>query len=339
MEPQTERDTLIAAWRALAGETTIEGWRTIPVAIIGQCKVYAGRQFPGNEEALLVRFASAPVLPNDSLPQGRGFFVSRAKIPNEDEACEWITLCRRFAGSPDVFSTMAVDIISTLRQHKSTNDTGLINAFLSRILAWQEFMRRSEHGILTSNEEVGLHGELEILEQIIAAGVPLAFAVEAWHGPLGGLHDFRLGTGALEVKTTVAPSQRSITIASLEQLDDFVTTPLFLVNVGLRMHSSGKTIGDRVLAIRELLANTNSALMDFENRLLRAGYHNGAAAQYKRKFSCEKKAIYVVNEKFPRLVRGDVPLEIQNVEYVINLDLIRTDTIFLGNALKQLGAT
>lgn len=58
MAQQNELDRLRAAWWALAGQSEDEGWRTIPIESSGARQLLAGRQFPGNEEAILVGFSS-----------------------------------------------------------------------------------------------------------------------------------------------------------------------------------------------------------------------------------------------------------------------------------------
>lgn len=337
MAQQTEREQLLAAWRALAGDAGVEGWRTIPVAFRGPCKVYAGRHFPGNEEALLVRFSSARVLPVDQLPQGRGFLVTLPRIADESSSFDWIALSRQIAGSMDLFTMMAVDVLGTLEELRTSSDDGLVRAFLSRIRAWQEFMRRGEDGVLKSAEEVGLVGELMFLQELVTAGLPAAIAVDAWRGPLDGLQDFALGNGAVEVKTTVLPGEFTATVTSLEQLDDSLIHPLFLAGVRLALNSVGRTLPSMIFEMRALLADDPATLADFDNRLLRAGYHQGFADRYTRRFSRESIRLFAVHEGFPRITRANIAIAIRKVEYDINLELVREANTDLINALTQLG--
>lgn len=337
MARQTEREELLAAWRALTGDAGGEGWRTIPVAIGGACKIYAGRHFPGNEEALLVRFSSARVPQTDQLPQGRGFLVTRANVADGGASCDWIALCRQIAGSMDLFTMMAVDIVGTLEELRSSSDDGLMRAFLSRIKAWQEFMRRGEDGVLNSAEEVGLVGELVFLQELVAAGLPAVVAVDAWRGPFDGIQDFALGNGAVEVKATALPSEFTATVTSLGQLDDSLIHPLFLAGVRLTLTSAGKTLPNIVGEIRGLLEREPVALADFDNRLLRAGYLEAVADRYTRRFSRDNVRLFAIRDEFPRLSRANVAIEIRKVEYDINLDLVRAESIMLTDALSQLG--
>ena len=67
---------------------------------------------------------------------------------------------------------------------------------------------RQRDGVLGPEAEVGLVGELDVLDSHARAGH--AAATQPWRrgrGPSDGLQDFVLGTGAIEVKTTMsAPS-------------------------------------------------------------------------------------------------------------------------------------
>lgn len=78
--------------------------------------------------------------------------------------------------------------------------------------------------------EVGLVGELLILcGHLRAVG---ASGVDAWTGPRGAGHDFRLPTCDVEVKTTTRPS-RVHTIASIDQLLGLPGRDLYLVSIGI----------------------------------------------------------------------------------------------------------
>ena len=59
--------------------------------------------------------------------------------------------------------------------------------------------------------------------------------LDAWQGPLNGLQDFFIGTGAIEVKATIAPQGFPAKISSLDQLDETQRQPLFLAGVRLAL--------------------------------------------------------------------------------------------------------
>ena len=337
MALRTEREELLAAWRALAGQIADEGWRTIPVALGGPCRLRAGRHFPGNEEALLVGFASGNVPPADQLPQGRGFLVSRADIEDEGASCWWIALRRQSAGSLDLFAMMVVDVVSTLAGLSGGNDGRTIQVFLSRIRAWQEFMRRGSDGVLSAEAEVGLFGELEFLRQLFAVGLPATVSIDAWKGPLDELQDFRLGTGAIEVKSTLSNRGFPAAIGSLDQLDDSLVQPLYLVGVRLALGAAGVTLPELISDMRDSLADDPPALASFNTRLLHAGYFDEFAERYVRRFACAGSRMLAVCEGFPRITRGSVAIAIREARYEIDLDLVPDGDVGLLDSLKKLG--
>lgn len=340
MALQSEKEELLAAWRALAGNSSTDGWRTIPVATGGPCLLLAGRRFPGNEEALLVGFATIRIPATELLPQGRGFLVLTAEVDaDRDSNRTWIALCRQSAGSLDLFASMTVDIVSTLKKTAGTDDAAIFQTFLARISAWQEFMRRGGDLLLGPEAEIGLFGELEVLRDLILAGLPPGLAVESWKGPLDAVHDFRLGTGAIEVKTTLSSSGFPAMIGSLEQLDDALAQPLYLagIRLALNLEAPGKTLSEQIADIRDLMRADPAALGVFESRILCAGVLEAYSDRYTRRFSPLHGRVLLVSNHFPRLIRTNVALEIKRVDYVIDLDCVDTEDVTFDQALEQLG--
>lgn len=337
MALQSEREELLAAWRALTGEFDDEGWRTIPVMFGGPCRIRAGRHFPGNEEALLVGFSSGHIPPADQLPQGRGFLVSRADIEDEGTNSWWIALRRQSAGSLDLFAMMVVDVVATLTRLADGNNSQAIQVFLARIRAWQEFMRRGSDGVLSAEAEVGLFGEIEFLQQLVAAGLPPTIAIDAWKGPFDELQDFRLGTGAFEVKSTLSSRGFPALIGSLEQLDDSLVHPLYLVGVRLALGTTGVTLPEKISDIRDSLDDDSPSLTSFNTRLIHAGYFNEFSEQYIRRFTCTESRLLRVCDNFPRLTRGSVAIAIRAARYEIDMDLVPGGDIGILDSLMQLG--
>lgn len=197
MAAQTNMNDLRAAWRALAGGQEGQGWKTIPVATTAPCLVYAGRRLPGDEEALLVGFRNIRAVPDSQLPQGYGFEVSRlAADPTGGDRC-WVALARRSGGSPELFAMVAEDLLRLIEDDATCDEDALLHRLLSRIRAWQDFMDRHREGVLSAEAELGLFGELVLIDRMLEAGMPERHVLESWHGPLDGLKDFMLGSLSL----------------------------------------------------------------------------------------------------------------------------------------------
>lgn len=323
------------AWASLSGEATELGWRTIPITPAGHCKLSAGRRFPGNQEALLVGFAFVSILSTEKLPEGQGFTVERINLPGETRT--WLALTRKDNGSIELFMAMVRDITEMLDSESNSDDPRFLRGFLGRVRAWQEFMRKGVQR-LSPEAEIGLIGELLLLGQIISVAIPAAIALEAWVGPLDGIQDFKIGTGAIEVKTTLSSIGFPACIGSLEQLDDSVRQPLFLAGYRLKQISTGKCLPELVSDLRQTILGDAEAERLLSERLIAVGYFAAHADQYSRRFNLSNTRIIEVGDEFPRLTHGRVPPVIFKATYEIDFDRAPGLNLGLIAVLIKLGA-
>lgn len=192
--------------------------------------------------------------------------------------------------------------------------------------------------VLSPEAEIGLIGELTLLRAIIDAGVTSALAIESWVGPLDGIQDFELGTGALEVKATLSAAGFPAKIGSLEQLDDSTRQPLFVAGARLRQTESGKNLPTIIEAMRMAIKDDGEAQRLLAERLLAAGYIDSHADRYPRKFEHAGTRVIEVAGNFPRMTSGTVPAGIMRAMYEIDLDKAPGDNVGAEGALKKLGA-
>lgn len=336
MAPLIENNSLLAAWRALDGAATATGWRTIIVEKNGNCRLLAGRRFPGNEEAILVGFSTATVPHDKHLPQGHGFQVNRLERNLIGDGNVWVSLARLPVGSLDMFSLMAEDIVSFLKVRSADSEENIFRAFLNRIHAWQNFMNRGSLGILSGEAEIGLFGELIILKSLLTMGMPPIDVLNSWAGPSGGIQDFLVGTGAIEVKTTISPASFPAKISSLEQLDTSLIQPLFIAGVRLSLSESGMSLPEMAGSLRPFLTSDGIAASIYENRLIQAGLLEAHTGGYVRKFSHNNTAIFAVKDGFPKLTHENIPIEIGRANYELDLALIVEHSTELVDAVNIL---
>ncbi len=298
------------------------------------CPLAAGRRAPGNEEALLACFGTVTLPAAENLPSGHGFNVERLDLHGDGRT--WLALTRAASGSQELFLAMARDMTYALDAESGSGCTRMLRVFLGRVRAWQEFMRR-DGGSLTPESEIGLVGELKLMSDIVAAGVPVATAAEAWVGPLGGIQDFELGTGAIEAKTTLSTAGMPARIGSLQQLDDSTRKPLFVAGRRLRLAASGKALPEVIADARTATAGDPEARRLLSDRLLAAGYLDMHADRYARKFITDKTSIFEVVPGFPRLTPSLMPPGVLSAMYDIDLAAVPGPAILLHDALKKLG--
>lgn len=329
-------EEFLLAWSSLSGNDLNPGWHAIALPSAGPVGMRAGRRSPDNAEAILLGFPSARLAASEKLPEGQGFAVERAAPESDGQL--WLALTRRAAGSAELFAAMVFDVVGALDDSAAAGvgEAKLLRVFIGRVGAWQEFMRKGFQA-LSPEAEIGLVGELTLLRTIIDAGVPPAVAVESWVGPLDGVQDFELGTGALEVKATLSSAGFPAKIGSLEQLDDSTRQPLFLAGVRLRQTEAGLSLPDLVGAMREAAKDDAEASRLLGERLLAAGYFDTHADRYARRFTLAGMRLVEVKEDFPRLTHGNVPAGITRATYEIDLDRAAGDNIAAVDALKKLG--
>lgn len=328
-------EEISVAWDSLAQAADhVSGWRSIPISSNTGAMLCAGRRFPSREEALLAGFSAAVVPAAERLPDGHGFSVER--VGPRFDGKTWLALTRRSTGSTELFLAMACDVADALDAAAGADEQRLLRAFLGRVRAWQEFMRKGAQP-LGPEAEIGLIGELKVLSSIIEAGVSAAIACEAWVGPLDGRRDFELGTGGLEIKTTLAASGFPARIGSLDQLDDTVRQPLFVGGVRLRQAASGQGLPDFVEEMRDIIRGDAEAERLLSDRLIAAGYFDTHADSYPRRFVHAGLRILRVADGFPRLTPACVPFGVVRASYEIDLDKFPGPSLEIDPALKELG--
>lgn len=331
-----QSDEFLIAWSSLAGGDHESGWQTISIAPAGPLLLSAGRRGPDDCEAFMVGFEAITLGSAIVLPEGQGFAVQR--VVTKDRTTLWLALTRKSDGSQELFLDMACNVAGALDEAaaSATSVPNLLGVFLGRVGAWQEFMRRGAK-VMSAETEIGLVGELFTLLEIIKEGVPVGTVVESWVGPLDGVQDFVLGTGALEVKSTLAPSGFSARIGSLAQLDDSVRQPLFLIGMRLSQDDIGHGLPALVHAARESVKQEPAAACALDDRLIAGGYFDMHADRHTRRFKLSATIVVRVSDGFPRLTAGSVPLGVSSVTYDIDLDNATGLRIDITTALKQLG--
>jgi hypothetical protein len=210
----------------------------------------------------------------------------------------------------DLFATICADVISATSGAPTTR--GLQHA-LERLDAWRLFLRTLTGGMGRS-EVVGLLGELLVLRQLVERRPDL---LTKWRSPDGGLHDFENMGHALEVKTTIGPGSR-IHISTLDQLDMAGLERLDLLHVRLFESEAGECIDEIVRSIQDQLLP--DAIREFANALLRRGLRpDDQSARSGLRVRLQQITAYAVTDGFPHFGRSDVPAEIVDAAYSLEL--------------------
>lgn len=185
----------------------------------------------------------------------------------------------------------------------------------------------SERGILGIERQLGLVGELLFL-RLLFGRIGVA-AVDAWLGPLGEPHDFRVNKREFEVKTSISV-QRRHTINGLDQLVPSDQCELFLVSIllGPPGSSDGFSLSRLVGEMSAALGGAKDRLARFESALDVCGFRHEDAAHYSRCYVMRRPVGLVrVDKTFPMLTRktvegalGSLAARIGSVQYEVIVD-------------------
>lgn len=189
----------------------------------------------------------------------------------------------------------------------------------------------ASRGSLTTEQEVGLFGELVFLDflvQTIGAGPALA----AWNGPTAEEHDFVFADAQIEVKSTSAERRRHV-IHGLGQMVPVSGMPLTLLSVQLTVgaDSVGLTLPQLVTKIRRMVGGYSTI---FDGKVEAAGWVDDSADLYSQVWQLRTTPrAFLVRDDFPALtperVAKVVPRSslLSNVSYVIDLSDIPFDSL------------
>lgn len=193
-------------------------------------------------------------------------------------------------------------------------------AALSETLAqWREILTARSR--LSREGEVGLFGELTVLEALVGLNGP--DAAPAWRGALKEEHDFGFPALDLEVKTTTS-EQRVHTIHGLGQLTPTPGRELLLVSVQLTSGgAAGRTLPQLVNAIRGVCGSA------IDTGLKRASWEPETADFYRERWVVRSlPAVFAVDEDFPALTRDRIDaihpslVALDRVDYRLRLEAV-----------------
>lgn len=310
-----------SVWNAYEEYTdTKEGFRHNPIDEQIKYSVHCGFSFPDNKKSLLIGFPNA--IENRTLvyPHGKGFSVSQIRTETLSTNYDWITIVCDDIEYDDIFISMVHDILTVIDNHlERNNGVVLLRLVIDRIYAWQRFLGKAKVLILTKEQEIGLWGELYVLNQLIDMGVSPGLLCKVWKGPERYSQDFLHETIAIEVKTCTHKLLNQVRISSLEQLDSSVFQKLFLICNQLDVDASlGKDLPSLIVEIQEKILN-DAQKMQFHNKLIEYGFIDEYSTFYESPYVVQNQLLIRINESFPNITPLNVAREVTSVTYTLDL--------------------
>jgi hypothetical protein len=178
---------------------------------------------------------------------------------------------------------------------------------------------------LSTEQRVGLFGELLVLLSILVDGQPGLEGPQGWQGADNEEHDFRLTNFDLEVKTTTNES-REHWISSPTQLVPTAARSLYLMSIQITGAGAGSgwTLPELVSLVR---SKAGAAAPAIDASLAKIGYRDSDAPLYPKRWALRTEpAAYAVDSKFPAITSASldrlgksVATHISDFRYRINL--------------------
>lgn len=263
---------------------------------------------------LLVLRGATASMPRARLPLLKGVEVFIQPATDDAKAALIIRLLDQTLR--DIFFQLCTDIMISAEEAESEVDA--VGRAVARTWRWH-YLLRGGRGMLSVSEQLGLIGELLIVERFLLPNVSASVAVDAWKGPLGDARDFACGTVFVESKARGRSTMPSVRINSEHQLTRPMTGTLFLAVTVFDHGNADEQEGDCVSEVArrvrvQVQAGDERAIERFDALLEAAGLsqqHDYSIWRWKE----WEQSIFHVKETFPRIEPDQLPAGVSNTRY------------------------
>ncbi|WP_294184274.1 PD-(D/E)XK motif protein [uncultured Sphingobacterium sp.] len=230
----------------------------------------------------------------------------------------------------ELFLAICEDILSICLIHITNKE--LMATVEDRLRRWQIFLAQNSDPIMSAELQMGLFSELMCLKDLISSRCAKE-SIIAWSGPDKDKQDFNFSDSMIEVKSYRTSKGPKVVISSSHQLLS-ESKPLYLVAYGLTLSEQGHSIKDILTEFETLLSEENFAIQQlFENKIISYGYMPNMKDEAMINFTVDSIRIFEVTTDFPKLLPYQIPAEITNIIYTIDLELCKvhervSDTVF-----------
>jgi hypothetical protein len=201
------------------------------------------------------------------------------------------------------------------------NAKSFISAVQARLTRWQKLLQRTKNKSMSREMQMGLFTELTCLKEILEPKIGIKQSLNAWVGPEFDKQDFLLDGFILEIKSYRTSKTPVASISSSGQLFS-EKEPIYLISYALTTSDNGSSIDDLIDEIEEIIGESeNRELTEaFNLKLDSYGYIPDISNETPLlKFLVDNFNIYHVNDDFPKLITPSIPLQINHLQYGIDL--------------------
>lgn len=197
-------------------------------------------------------------------------------------------------------------------EHSRTNDNTLL-AFENVVEQHHDFFSFKQQ--ISKKEEQGLLAELLLLDEYI--DVYGESFVNSWYGSEKNKRDFIIGNSAIEIKSSLNQEQDIIHVSNENQLDKGELDNLYLRLYIFDENSLGIDVIEEYNRIINKLTSIEYKKMLVTKMTMRGINPSNYDCKYKFKLEMVKK--YLVDDRFPKIIKENIPNQAYDVKYKLNI--------------------
>jgi hypothetical protein len=223
----------------------------------------------------------------------------------------------------DLFDDLILSIYSKI--WNISNPEEYSELFTRHFFKWSSFFENKRNEGLSKDQVKGLIGELIYLKNLLLnPKINVDDVLLSWRGPYDEGHDFVFDFTDFEIKT-IDKSKNNVRISSEFQLESEKGKKLELVVVSVEVDiEDGLNLKVLVNEIKSIVLDRFGDNSIFINAISQKGLIIGDLEQYDiyKYTPIEQTSYDGSNEEFPKLIRSNLPEEINKLNYNIKLNLI-----------------
>ena len=240
----------------------------------------------------------------------------------------------------DIFRALCGHLLDATADHpRGANGSGL-RLVLRRLADWHNMLRRRREGLLTTEEIIGLVGELLFLRDQVLPRARGAGGIAAWRGAHRDEQDFAIGAWQIEVKTQLSTSDHRLLISSEAQLDTAGSRLLLCHQAVARAPAGGGAVSLNALIDDLTRQFTTAGLVVLEQfeAALEACRYSRREEYNEPEWLLTDRRLFEVRDDFPRITPSMLPAGVHAVSYAILLNACEAFAVDLDVTLADVFA-
>lgn len=260
-------------------------------------------EFPINDDALK----------SYTFPKLNGVLIDTTIENRINDKKEYLRITKEDNCPEELFISLCVSLMEGIHDSTSNKSSILI---IDEILKQYSNLFTKKSNPLSKEEEQGLYCELLFLEKLIETFGDTA--VKNWNGPQKNKHDFIFEDNkAVEIKSTSNQEQIIIHISNENQLDNNGLDELILMVYIIESNQIGNTVGDLIKRVLNIIDSPDMHLLFVTNILsLKIDPYEYIGNYH---FSVTGLHRYLVDDKFGRITKSNIPSNAYDVKYRLNI--------------------